>query len=446
MSNLYQKEFDCYDFLASIDDLEERARWRREMGLLEEDEDGKIAFAPSFGSGPQAALNRAILGHTQEDYFHHTLDDPELVADTLREAELDRIEQSRKAEYLSRYEVQDVYDAAACLGQMCGLTGNAFITISYGALGLVNPEAETKLLTDFLDEAGGQMKRWGVPFHAIYVHEKSQKLGRHTHILATVDVALRASFTKWARDGAKSFFWRHCGVATEEAVDIVVKGSRTPVTKAMYQYDRVMYMTKGLDPEVMDRDTQTGQLIPLYLLLGLKEQWQERPAGSIPYKHRIGTTQAIGYRARKRLMKAGMPLLSPFADRAWRQLRLDGPGFGWELSEHGVRAAEAAYRARLLMVHDSDEDIQSALRDAEQEVGVLGYKDRIAITRGVREERRMALMNRHPYEWERPWTGWWYTDGRGLQKWGGKSAKEGLARLGLDWTKPRRSLLDTFEG
>ncbi|MFY9294401.1 MAG: hypothetical protein WAP03_27500 [Methylorubrum rhodinum] len=291
MSIRYEtNEPDRHAFLASIADPEDRARWRREFGMLEEDEDGKIAFAPSAGSGPEAALNRAILGHTLEDYLHHTLQDAETVAETLREAELDRMEEARAARFLTRGEVQGVYDAASCLGQVYGLTCNAFITIAYQTLGLDDPAAETKLLTDFLKEAGDQMERWGYPFHAIYVHEHSRERGRHTHMLATVDVRVKARFVRWVRDGKKSFFWRHCRVATPEAVDIQVKGTRTPTTKALWQYDRVMYMTKGLDPTVTDRDLETGQVTPLYLLLGLKERWQDRPAGVIPY---LGAPQGL---------------------------------------------------------------------------------------------------------------------------------------------------------
>lgn len=440
-----RNEIDAHTLLASIDDLEERARTRREWGLHEEDEQGRRNFAPSLGAGPQASLNCAILGPTLEAYIHHTLDDAAMAAEALRERDLDKAERVRTAPYLSREEVKAVYDAAACLGQVYELTCNAFITIAYRALGLDDSEAETKLLTDFLDEAAGQMQRWRYPFHAIYVHEHSLERGRHTHVLATVDVRVKASFIRWARDGAKSFFWRHCGIATKDAVDIVVKGTRTPATKALWQYDRVMYMTKGLDPTVMDRDMETGELTPLYLLLGLKEKWQDRPAGVIPYRHRIGTTQAIGYRARRRLTKDGMPLLSPFADRAWRWLRLDHTGFGWELSEYVVRHGEVGYRARAISVNDYDEDAQSALRDAQDEVAELSHEDWYAVLRHVREERRAELMKRHPYEWERPWAGWWHADGRGLQKWGGKSAKEGLARLGYDWTASPLSMLETFE-
>jgi hypothetical protein len=273
------RECDVYQFLADICDPEERARFRREFGLLDHDSRGHICFAPPGSSGPEGQLGRAIIGHDLVSYFGGLTGDENLAADLVRHEVVRPAERERTRVYISLEDVRTIYDAAAFMGQEYGLCFNAMITVAYKTLGIVEPAAMTKLLTDFLDEAGDQVTRWGYPWHTVYVHENSDERGLHTHILATIDPGVRGAFTTWARDGAASFFWRHCKCATAEAVDIVIKAPTTDLSKVGWQQDRLQYLTKGMDPTLMARDVTDGILRRIIDLVALKERYRNRPAG-----------------------------------------------------------------------------------------------------------------------------------------------------------------------
>ena len=80
---MYDKNDEPWDleaYLATISDPEERARTRREDGGLGYDEDGAPAYVPSFGSGPEARLNRAIGGADDDVNLDAELTVDDLVA------------------------------------------------------------------------------------------------------------------------------------------------------------------------------------------------------------------------------------------------------------------------------------------------------------------------------------------------------------------------------
>ncbi|WP_134500738.1 hypothetical protein [Microvirga pakistanensis] len=434
MSHDFKDTCDPYVLLAEIDDIEERARFRREWGLLEDDEDGHRGFCRSTGTGEQTMLNQAVVGYDLESYLGGLLEREDLVAAALRREECARADKARSAEYLSWSDLQTAYRAASFLPQERGLYFNAFITIAYEPLGLSDPNAMTRLLTDFLDEAGDQVERWGYEWHTLYVHEHSAERGLHTHIVATIHPNVRHCFEDWARDGGHSFFWRRCRVTSPTAVDIKIKAPETPLSKARWHWDRVQYMTKGLDPELTARCVSDGRVRPLYELIGLRERYRNRKAGVTPFKQRVGTSRSIGSGAQQQARDEGMPMLSALDDRAWPHLHLDHPSLDWELKEHKARDAERQRRKEALSVDFDDDDMMKAVRRAREIGEIPDYPEpvpedmKITLMRRVRAARVIANACRHPYTWDRTWSGWWYTLPE-AERWGGRNVKRGLKAL-----------------
>lgn len=421
---LTRKDFDC---------SEDYVLYLRQSGLAGLDQYGRPDFELISGSGPNAALHQAIHGHDHQAYLHDQLGDEELVQETLRSRALALTAKGDAAPYLSRAEVHYVYDAASFLPQEHARLFNVFITLSYRQLGVSNPNEMTKLLTDFLAEADGQIGRWGHAFHWIYVHECSEEHGLHTHILAHVAPALRKPFTEWARDGVNSFFWRHCAQTSKQAVDIVIKAPTQTRSAASWQWDRVQYITKGMNPDLTGRDLETGQLRPLFELLGQKENFR-RPAGIIPFRKRVGGSSSIWKGAQAKLTKQGMPILSAFGDRAWPYLRLDAATLGWEVKEHEARKAERSRREAAQIIGVNDDDVRAGIDASDSTTlspiasGAYRNVPEKEFYHQIRAARGRALFERHPYLWERNWVGWWRSLPE-LRRWGSENVRRGLAAL-----------------
>lgn len=414
---------------------EDYARYLRQAGLEPTDRYGRPTFEPVLGSGSEVSLHRAIHGHDREMYLRVQLGNEELVHQVLRNRACALAAKRGAAPYLNLRDGRAVYDATSFLSQEHGLFFNAFITLAYRQLGVNDPAAMTKLLTDFLGEADGQIKRWGHAFHWLYIHEHSEERGLHTHVLAHVPPAARKPFAEWARDGANSFFWRHCRQTSTEAVDIVIKMPTHTRSAAGWQWDRVQYVTKGLNPNLVGRDMRDGRLQPLFELLGQKENYR-RPAGVIPFRQRVGGSKLIWTGAQVKAAKEGMPALSAFGDRAWSYLRLDAAELGWEEKEREARQAERVRREAAKLINAGDDDVRPALKAAGLVHGPGFASDseteelelELDVYRHVRAARQKALTKRHPYLWDREWIGWWRTL-PGLKRWGSANVKRGLAAL-----------------
>lgn len=421
---LTRKDFDC---------SEDYALYLRQSGLAGLDQYGRPEFALISGSGPNAALHQAIHGHDRQEYLHNQLGDEELVQECLQREVGALAAKGYAAPYLSRAEVHAIYDAASFLPQEHARFFNVFITLSYRHLGVSNPNAMAKLLTDFLAEADGQIGRWEHSLHWIYVHECSEEHGLHTHILAHVDPALRKPFTEWARDGVNSFFWRHCAQTSKQAVDIVFKAPTQTRSAASWQWDRVQYITKGMNPDLTGRDLETGQLRPLFELLGQKENFR-RPAGIIPFRKRVGGSNRIWKGAQAKLTTQGMPILSAFGDRAWPYLRLDAAALGWEVKEYEAREAERSRREAAQIIGVNDDDVRAGVDAPDPTTFSLSpsgaYRDvpEKEFCHQIRTARGRALFERHPYLWERNWVGWWRSIPE-LRRWGSENVRHGLAAL-----------------
>jgi hypothetical protein len=429
-----ENDFDVEKYLATISDPEERARTRREFCALEPHRRGRSGFTPSAGVGPQAGLNNAIVGADYLTYLRSLGAADDDIEDILREEACARVAKAEQRPFLTREDGRAIYDAASFLTQEHNVFLNALITIAYDQLGLSEPAAMTRLLTDFLDEADGQMKRWGHPWHWVYVHERSAERGLHTHVLAHVAPAVRKDFTDWARDAKRSFFWRHRRRTSPQAVDIVIKAPATVRSAALYQWDRVQYLTKGMDPDLTDRDVTDAVLRPFFDLVAQKENYR-RPAGLIPFRQRVGGSRFIWTGAQRQAAREGMPMMSAFGDKAWPYLRHDSPEPGWEAQEYEARQAERARRERAKIVCPDDDDLVAALRAAgltydnpDRPRGDEGASMEMAVVRRVRAARLEGLIKRHAYLWERKWTGWWPRLPK-LERWGGINAKRGIAAV-----------------
>lgn len=61
-----------------------------------------------------------------------------------------------------------------------------------------------------------------------------------------------------------------------EVLDIQIEDPSSRSSKGQWQLDRLLYVKKGLDPAAMDKDPETGKLVPLPELLGQKDKWLGR--------------------------------------------------------------------------------------------------------------------------------------------------------------------------
>lgn len=428
MSN-FEREISNDEFLADIADADERERFRREFCILDSDEGDRFGFGDRQGGGPNALLNAAITGADLRTSLLGTLQDEALVDEMLQEQQAAATAKARASAYLTRADVQELYDAVSFLTQEYGIFMNGFITVAYTPLGINDGRQMTRLLTDFLDEAGHQMDRWGHRWHAVYVHECSAERGLHTHLLVHIPTGLRKAFVKWAKDDQRSFFKRHCPKMTAAGVDLQLKEPTTVASKASWQWDRVQYMTKGLDPDVMARDLETGALTPLFDLIGQRPNYR-RAAGVIPFRQRVGVSKSIRSKSRSNDFPEGLPSLSAFEDRAWPYLRLDSPNLGWEMHEFIVRKGMQNWIEEQRIVRRGDPDLDSYLAMLKltwEDLPLLSNKDSKQVLDWIWEARVHHVWTARPYSWRRiDWRGWWETL-PGLARWGGPGVRKEVA-------------------
>lgn len=314
--------------LAEIDDAEERARFRREWGLLGLDEDGKPGPTPSDGNGPESLLNAATAARNVAEYWGS---DQKSLASELQATD----EAERRRQHLGAEDAREIIDAASFLVQLRGNLINSQITFVWNLLGTDNDVAATKLFSDFTRELNMRFRAWGHPLDYVYVHERSLERGFHTHMITHIPVFLRTRVVDWTKD----FFGRRSpgGVHTE-AVKLQISGRRgLPGQMELHQH-RVLYLCKGLDPEALDRDAG-GKLKPVLELIGVPEV-RRRVAGEIWCAQRRGCSHSLSSAARK----AGYPARSAMREKDW-----GGLWSGWELDEHRKRL-EAAKQEKLASV------------------------------------------------------------------------------------------------
>jgi len=402
-----KEEMNGFDFLKEIDDPDERERFRREFCLLDRDDSGHLLSRDIRGDGYNSQLNMAILGHTEEQQLVNLLGDEEADKAIRRK----NIKKERKAEtkqFMRLDEARSIYDGASFLTQEHNLFFNAFITIAYKALCINEAQGMPKLLTSFLDEAGGQMDRWGYKWHYIYVHEHSQERGLHTHILAHVPPELKKPFTNWCRDSHASFFWRHCRVTSKEAIDIQIKHPRTTASATGWQWDRIQYVTKGLDPDLIERDPMSGQMKSVFDLIGQRPHYR-RPGGVIPFKNRVGGSRLIWHTAQAKAKREGMPMLSALGEKAWTHLKLDSNWLGWEIQEYEVRTRRRdEYRTlKGPACPDEEADWFDQHRGQYSDSELQQLEVRVLLLRKMRKQKEEAWFADDIRRWRRDWMTWW---------------------------------------
>jgi len=306
--------------LAEIDDPEERARFRREWGLLGLDEDGRPGPSPSDGNGPESSFNAAVAPRSPEEYWGDDRKALQAECDATAEVE-------RRRKYLSLDDAREIIEAASFMVQLRGNFVNSQITLVWNLLGTDTDECATQLFSDFTRELNMRFRAWGYPLDYVYVHERSGERGFHTHMIAHIPAFLRARVVEWT----KGFFARRSNAAVHpEAVLVQISGRRgAPGQMELHQH-RVLYLCKGLDPEALDRDAR-GKLKPVDELIGVPEV-RRRVAGEVWCAQRRGCSHSLSPAARK----AGYPARSAVREKDWR-----GLWSGWELDEHRKRLEEA---------------------------------------------------------------------------------------------------------
>lgn len=403
-----KEEKNVFEFLKEIDDPDERERFRREFCLLEYDDSGYRRPRDVVGNGYHSQLNKAIMGHTEEQQIMHALVKDDAI-EAIRRMEVEKKQAAETRHFMNRDQAREVYDAASFLTQEYNVFFNAFITIAYKALLIDEERLMTSRLTSFLDEAGEQMKRWGFEeWHYLYVHENSEERGLHTHILAYVPPQFKEPFIDWCRDSHRSFFWRHCGVASKEAIDIQIKRPRTPESAAGWQWDRIQYVTKGLNPNLIERDPASGQMKSVFDLIGQRPNYR-RACGVIPFKLRVNASKLIRHTAQAKAAEEGMPMLSAFGDKAWSHLKLGSNWLGWEAKEYDARTRRRAEYREIQGPLDPDEAAQWI--DQHRGEGSESVQDNVGfetrLLRQLREKKADAWRAEDVRQWRRDWITWW---------------------------------------
>lgn len=401
-----KEEMNGFDFLKEIDDLEERERFRREFCMLEPDELGYRRPRGIVGNGYNSQLNKAILGHTEEQQLVNVLGEEE-AAEVNRRKDAKKKQEGETRQFMSWDQARDVYNAASFLTQEHNLFFNAFITIAYKALKIDEEERMTKVFTSFLDEVGGQMKRWGYEWFYLYVHENSQERGLHTHVLAYVPPKFKKPFTDWCRNSPSSFFWRHCGVASKEAVDIQIKDIQ-PHSAARWQWEHIQYVTKGLDPDLIDRDPISGQMKTVFDLIDQRPVYR-RPCGVIPFKRRAHGSRLIWDKAQRKAKREGMPMLSAFGDKAWNHLKLHSNLLGWEAKEHQVRTRRREqYEIIKGTIHPDEANDwidQHRGHYSDADLGNMELQNQLLCQ--LRKKKVEVWLTEDVRQWHRDWMTWW---------------------------------------
>jgi DNA polymerase III subunit gamma/tau len=237
--------------------------------------------------------------------------------------------------YLSSVQVERLYDAATFLPQEHGLLFNTLVHLDHGALGIVDENLATELVSKLTHELSLRCKVWshGAKAHWLYVH-RNTGCGIQTDIvlhlppeaLDRVAVWLNARMEQWFEEGAH-------GWVLDAANSARANGWQK--NRVQRHWALVRKLWGGLDPDVEEWG-RGRRRVPLLDLLGVRSE-DRKPVGGV--RRAIGSSRSLAPSRRQSAAERRMALLSALKDDAWEALFS-----GWELDEFRDREAERVRR------------------------------------------------------------------------------------------------------
>jgi hypothetical protein len=288
--------------------------------------------------------------------------------------------------YLTRHQVEEIWEAASFLVQNYGVLLNCRITIRHRYLSVDDPKEAGKLVSRLrleLRQRVQQRSQRGDPpaaFHSISLHEARRGAGLVTHIIAHVPAAA-GELEAWVRT---SFLLRCLKKPFDQRGVTVRRWSPSSPVAVRRHFQLLHILCRGADPFSLLHPSKGGSATALPDLIGVPRRLQG-PVGRLNGPRRYRPSSGINQQARA---DAAVELRFPsaFADQAWDWLQT-----GWELEEHKHR------RWALQQLKTREQAIRAKWPERE----------------GAESARRQAVeLERCRAEWRaeadvRSWQVWW---------------------------------------
>ncbi|GEO17402.1 hypothetical protein [Microvirga aerophila] len=266
------------------DDIEDYAQYLRQSGFDLRDEHGKPVWVSIHGTGEQARLHRAINGDGKRQYQRTW-------------------EGYGQTQHLAGRDFTKLYNAVA-FANCQGWVLNTFISISWSTVGIT-----TDLLVEQAHRRFNErMRKWllerGLPLAWVWVLERGNTYGLHSHIHVAVPKQHRRDFMQWAKKCVSHIPGRPL-VNTE--ISKTVRFDCRSDRDVAGQWWRFPYYAKGVDPAVGFRDADDKHI---WRLLNEVAGLTLKPQGLVKTK-RAGVSRALDAKARRAFdAQYGLP---PFA-------------------------------------------------------------------------------------------------------------------------------------
>lgn len=295
-----------------------------------------------------------------------------------------------KSFYLTKAQVQQLWEASSFLVQEHGELLNTRLVVSHDRLGISDPDDATQLISDLTHELGMALRRWSGSshrgFHFLYVHEpySAPESGFRTVLAAVIPDRYADEAQHWL---SERFLLKRFGGSREpKAVRMTILQSRNAKRRLQRHLQLVRMLCRMVDPslQVLDR----GQRRTLEEVMGLPQKVALDLPGGLGLTRRFAVSRTMSTHAQSTIKAAKLSPLSAFADGAWSYLDT-----GWELREHedrtrekqDRRAAEASIRAQW-------SSIGGILSERRQQDAL---------------EQLWASWPEDPKQRLRSWIGWW---------------------------------------
>jgi hypothetical protein len=243
--------------------------------------------------------------------------------------------------YLSRRQVEDLWNAAAFGLQTSGQYLNTYIVMEHDTLGINNEVAAQKLVTDFLSELGKKMhsrkRRQGDDrgITWLYVHERDSEQRLRTCIALYLPKTMRDVET-WLRT---RFLARRCGGPVKGDAVIVRLEPDRPAKAVRRHMTLLRLISRGLDPKVKIVTSRRGsdEERSLIDVIGVPKMLR-RGVGTLSTIRRWETSRHCSKEARKQEDSVGLPFVSATTMILWSGKPALGRRKSWSRPNANSRA------------------------------------------------------------------------------------------------------------
>jgi hypothetical protein len=203
MQNKSSLENDPADDDSVGEDSSNFSRERDEMARFMIENGDLRVFKAMVGGGEGAALYRAIMGESQDDYernLRFLYPDEEPDPQLYRKKPKNIFD--RSARHFTAAQCLELYSAVA-FANASGILMNVSLSITWGLIGISDHNAAANALQyQFLKHLKGwrqPKKGRGAAVPWLYVHEVGDNHGFHTHLLLSVAPELMKDFKQWVK-------------------------------------------------------------------------------------------------------------------------------------------------------------------------------------------------------------------------------------------------------